>query len=183
MEALAGFIRQFLKGGELDVAAAVPADLIGKIVGFVPIILGGLGQLLQIVAGNLKAHILRQGTGVVIHAPHGHMQQVDTSKHRQHPAKPLDWVPFQNNHQHEAGKNQNAKHHRQQLPHGVADLGGPVCQNILQGAHNVGVDHVHQLRVALAELRKHPGQRGENSGSQVAKPIFQRKPSFCVSLS
>ena len=51
------------------------------------------------------------------------------------------------------------------------------------GAHHIGVDHIHQLRVALPELGQHPDKRGKDSGSQIAEPIFQRKPSFSVSLS
>ena len=49
---------------------------------------------------------------------------------------------------------------------------------ILHIADHIRVNHVHQNGVFLTELQQHPGDGCENTGSQIAEPIFQRKPSF-----
>ena len=175
VEAIPCLLRQLGKISKVRITGGVPGNLGRQIVGLVPVIQGGLGKLLQIVAGHFQTHILRQGSGVVVQAPHHGVEHIKSGEYRQHPAGPLNGVPFENQHQHQAGQNQHPQGHRQHLPHGKVHTGRPLRQHPLEGADDVGVDHVHQGGESLAELHQHPGDGGENAGCQIAEPISQRK--------
>ncbi len=118
LEALPCLVCQRVEVREGHVAASVPVDLQGKGVGLVPVVFSGFGQLLQIVAAHVQPHVVGQGAGVVIQTPEHGVEHVNTGKKREHPAAPLNGVPFQHDHQHNAGKDQRAQRHGQQLPDG-----------------------------------------------------------------
>ena len=175
LEAFPGLVRQRVKVREGHIAAGIPADLQGKRVGLVPVELGGFGQLLQIVAAHIQPHIVGQRAGVVIQSPEHGVEHVNAGKNRDDPARPLNGVPFQHDHQHDAGKNQHAQRHSQQLPDGEVHAACPLGKNGLRGADDVGVHHIHQGRKPFTEPHQHPGDGAEDGGGEVAEPIFQRK--------
>ena len=175
LEAFPGLVRQRVKVREGHIAAGIPADLQGEGVGLVPVELGGFGQLLQIVAAHIQPHIVGQGAGVVIQTPEHGVEHVNAGKNRDDPPRPLNGVPFQHDHQHDAGKNQHAQRHSQQLPDGEVHAACPLGKNGLRGADDVGVHHIHQGRKPFTEPHQHPGDGAEDGGGEVAEPIFQRK--------
>ena len=143
-EALSGFFCQVFKAGEADVSGAVPADLEGQLVCLVPVVFRGLGQLTQGVGGGLHTDVIGKGAGIIVQAEDQHVQHVDSAARRQHPAEPGDGVPLKEDHQHDAGQHDYPQHHRQQLPQAEVHLAAPLGQGGLEGADDIGVNHIHQ---------------------------------------
>ena len=153
----------------------VPVYLGGQLVGLVPVILGGLGQLRHGVAADIHPQIVAEGARVVVEAEHGGMNHVDKADDGQHPARPADDVFAQHHHNHQRGQRHHPQRHCQHLPQKEVHTAAPLGQNALEIADDIGVDHVHQSRKPLPELHQHPGNGPKDSGRQIAPKIFQRK--------
>ena len=168
MEAVSGHFGELFKGAEAHRAGGIPGHLGGQGIGLVAVVFRGLGQLLQGIGGGIQPHVLGNGTGVVVQAVHTGVQAVDAAAHGQHPAEPLDGVPLEHDHQHDACQHQHPQHHRQQLPQAEVHLAAPLGQHGLQGPRYVGVDHIHQGRKPLPVGHEHGGNGGKNTGHKIS---------------
>ena len=168
LEALPGLGRQLVKGLEGHAAVTGSRHLGGQGIGLVPVVFRGLRQLLQGIGGHIQPQILGNGTGVVIEAEQGRMEAIDGAEHRQHPAPPLDGVPLEDHHEHNAAKDQGPQGHCQQLPQAQIHLAAPLGQNALQIPCHVGVDHIHDGREPLGVGHQHPGNGPKDPGGQIS---------------
>ena len=60
------------------------------------------------------------------------------------PAQPLDEIPAQHDHQHDAGEQSQHQQHREQLPQAEGYAACPFSQGGLEHPGDVGVNHVDE---------------------------------------
>ena len=175
VEAVVGLSRQGVEIREIQAAVGVPGHLGRKAVGLVPIIGRCIHQLGQGIFLHIQPDVVGQRAGVGIQAIDARMQEVHDGHRRQHPAEPLDGIPPENDHQHDAGNDDENPHRRQHLPDGIADGTAPGGKGVLPRPGYIRIEHIDEFFMGLGELGQHPGKEAENARRQITAPIFQRK--------
>ena len=111
-EAVPRLIRKGLEIRKFHIAVFIPIDLICQRIGMIPIINRCFFQLVSIVGSNLHTNVIRQRAGIVVQAKDCGMNHIHEGAGSQHPAEPLDGIPFQNDHQNQTCQSQHQKHDR-----------------------------------------------------------------------
>ena len=127
--------------------------------------------------GTLSLHqadVLRNGAGILVHTEDTGVQHGDQTHHRQHPAEQLNGIPLENKHQNNGRNANRCQCHQNRLPYAESHFPAPAGHEILNQSGDIGVDHVHQIRVGLGKFPEGPGNRGKNGSNQITSPIFQR---------
>ena len=118
---------------------------------------------------------LRHAYPLGIQAVDAGVQAEQQAGARQNPAKPLDKIPPENNHQHDGRQHDNPDDNREQLPQAEIHAAAPAGKGCLDQPGNIGIDHVHQCGVGFGKDHQRPGQSGKQRRHNVSAPIFQRK--------
>ena len=143
VKTVSGGFRGLPEGGCVQAAVGIPGNKKRQLVGFVPVIGGGIDE---VGGGNVgingKTNVLGKGTAVLIQTVKTRMQAPDKGHCCHDPAQPLDKIPTENDHQHHGADNQHHQSDGQHLPQQEIYTAGPLSQKVLNHAAGVGVDHV-----------------------------------------
>ena len=153
---------------------AAAGSLACQSIGHIPVVYRRILHLFLDIFHFAQTDVLGNGAGKFIHAKNAGMQQQNQRCRRHNPAKPLDRIPLENDHQHDTC---HRKHHQSQqncLPHAELHADAPVCHKVLDHSGHVGIHHIHQLAVCFSKFPEGPGAGCQNGRNQITSPIFQR---------
>ena len=95
------------------------------------------------------------------------MEHKHKAARSQHPAKPLEQIFLCDDNHHQRCNHNHQQGYGQQLPDEEIRLTAPLRQGLLQGADDVGIDHIHQCGKFLPVLGQNVGDSGKNRCRQI----------------